>query len=574
MKPTIFIKIFGGYLLIILVFTCLLLFFSISTIKNFYLDTLANDLENLGQALKINITKYLQENRQKELDAFIKDFGRKIQTRITIVDQDGIVLADSDEDPKAMKNHKFRPEIAAAFRGQTGRSLRFSNTVKADMLYVGLPVERGGQISEVVRVSLYVSHINLLFSNLRANIGKIVLILFLISLFGAFVFSRNLSKPIKEMKQASEKIASGDFATRVFLKNRDELKDLAESLNSMTERIRDLFEELSRQKDELGGILSTIADGLLVIDNQGKVLFSNEIFQNIFQTDKPEGKFYWEVIRDNRFNEYIRKIQTEKKDLIEEISRNGRYYECRATFLSSREESVISLHDITETRRTEKMKKDIISNISHELRTPLTAIKGFVETLEEGVDEKYRSYVDIVHRNTDRLINIVKDLLLLSELEEREVKLEIEKVDLYKMIMNILKIFDQEIKQKKLSVEIHSAPELPKIQGDPFKLEQMFINIIDNAVKYTEKGSIMISLGKREESIVIEVKDTGIGIPKEFIPRIFERFYVVDKSRSRKLGGTGLGLSIVKHIALLHKGSVSVESTLGEGTTFSVILPY
>jgi two-component system phosphate regulon sensor histidine kinase PhoR len=303
MKPTIFIKIFGGYLLVILVFTCLLLFFSISTIKNFYLDTLANDLENLGQALKLKIATYLEENQQEELDAFIKGFGRKIQTRITVVDQDGIVLADSDEDPNAMKNHKFRPEIAAAFKGQTGRSLRFSNTVKADMLYVGLPVERGGQISEVIRISLYVSDINLLFYNLRANMGKIVLILFLFSLLAAFVFSRNLSKPIKEIKQASEKIASGDFATRVFLKNRDELKDLAAGLNSMTERIRDLFEELSRQKEELCGILSTIADGLLVVDNQGKVLFSNEIFQNIFKIDKSEGKFYWEAVRDHEFNE-------------------------------------------------------------------------------------------------------------------------------------------------------------------------------------------------------------------------------------------------------------------------------
>ncbi len=574
MKPTIFIKIFGGYLLIILVFTCLLLFFSINTIKDFYLDTLANDLESLGQALKLKIVSYLEEDRHDELDTLVKDFGKKVQTRITVVDQDGIVLADSDEDPNAMRNHKFRPEIAAAFRGQTGRSLRFSNTVKADMLYIGLPIERNGQISEVIRVSLYVRETNRLFSNLRQNIGKTVLILFLISLLGAFIFSRNLAKPIKEIKQASERIASGNFAARVFLKNRDELKDLAEGLNSMTERIGDLFEELSRQKEELVGILSTIADGLLVIDKQGKILFINEIFQNIFQIDKPEGKFYWEAVRDREFNEYIKKIQTERKDLSEEISRNGRYFLCRATFLRLREEIVVSLHDMTETRRIEKMKKDFISNVSHELRTPLTAIKGFVETLEEGVDEKYQSYVEIVHRNTDRLINIVKDLLLLSELEERETKLEIEKIDLHKMMVNILKIFDQEIKQKKLSVEVHADPTLPPIKGDAFKLEQMFINIIDNAVKHTEKGSLTILIGKRAESLIIEIKDTGIGIPEEHIPRIFERFYVVDKSRSRKLGGTGLGLSIVKHIALLHNGSVSVESTVGEGTTFSVILPF
>jgi two-component system phosphate regulon sensor histidine kinase PhoR len=573
MKKPIFIKIFGGYLLIILVFTSLLLFFSISTIKNFYIDTLANDLENLAQALKTKIVTYLEENREEDLDAFVKSFRRNIQARITVVDQDGIVLADSDEDPKVMNNHKFRPEIAAAFRGKPGRSARFSNTVKANMLYVGIPVERDGRISEVIRVSLYVSDIDRLFSALRINIGKIVLILFIISLLATLILSRSLSKPIQRMKQASERIASGDFTTRVFLKNRDELRDLAESLNSMTERIRDLFDELSRQKEELSGVLSTIADGLLAVDKQGKILFNNEIFRSIFQIHNPEGKFYWEAIRDREFNAFIKRIQTEKNDLFIEIRRDDRYFLCRATFLSLREEIVVSLHDLTEPRRLEKMKKDFISNVSHELRTPLTAIKGFAETLDEGVNEKYRSYVSIIHRNTERLINVVKDLLLLSELEERGIELEIEKVDLNEMIENILKIFDQETKRKKINVEVHSDSDLPNIRGDPFKLEQMFINIIDNAVKYTEKGNITILLGKRDEYIFIKIKDTGIGIPKDNISRIFERFYVVDKSRSRNLGGTGLGLSIVKHIAILHGGRVEVDSLVGAGTTFTVVLP-
>jgi two-component system phosphate regulon sensor histidine kinase PhoR len=313
MKGTIFLKVFGGFLLVILVFTCFLLLFSLSTIKNFYLDTLAHDLENLGEALKLKVIPYLENNGQVELDAFIKKFGCDINTRITVIDREGVVLADSDKDPRVMNNHKFRPEIAMAYRGETGRSLRFSNTVGADMLYIGLPIERNGQLSEVLRVSLYVEDINRLYAGLRTNLWRIIIILSLLSMAGAFFFSRTLSRPIKKMKLASERIALGDFGARIFLKNRDELKDLADRLNSMTERIQYQFSEMSRQKEELNSILSSIADGLLAIDRHGKILFSNKIFQDIFHAEHKDGKFYWEAIRDRKFNEFIKEVQVTKK---------------------------------------------------------------------------------------------------------------------------------------------------------------------------------------------------------------------------------------------------------------------
>jgi two-component system phosphate regulon sensor histidine kinase PhoR len=574
MKHTIFLKVFGGFLLVIIAFTCFLLLFSLSTIKNFYLDTLAHDLEKLGEALKIKAIPYLENDRYEELDTFVKKFGADINTRITVVDRKGVVLADSDEDPLVMNNHQFRPEIAPAYEGMTGRSLRFSNTVGADMLYIGLPIERKGQISEVLRVSLYVEDINRLYSGLRLNISRIIIILSFLSLMGAFFFSRSITRPIKKIKVASERIASGDFSARVLLKNRDELKDLAEGLNSMTERIQSQFSEISRQKEELNSILSSIADGLLAIDKQGKILFSNDVFRGIFQAENPEGKFYWETIRDREFNDFIKDVQLGEKRKPKELERDGRLFLCRAIQLSSREEIVISVQDLTEARQVEQMKKDFISNVSHELRTPLTAIKGYVETLKDEVDQKNRNYVDVIERHTNRLINIVKDLLVISELEDGETKLEFEKIDLNRMIKNILRIFDQKIKQKHLSIEIHIDSDFPTIHGDPFRLEQMFINILDNAVKHTEKGKIEIfMINEDKENVSIAIQDSGIGIPKSHLSRIFERFYVVDKSRSRKLGGTGLGLAIVKHISILHNGKVTAESILGEGTRITVILP-
>jgi len=253
---------------------------------------------------------------------------------------------------------------------------------------------------------------------------------------------------------------------------------------------------------------------------------------------------------------------------------HDRIFLCSATFLKSGEEVVVVFHDITQVKNIEKIKKDFVVNVSHELRTPLTAIKGFVETLEEEVDGKIQHYIDIIKRHTDRLINIVRDLLLLSELEEKGVTLEIEEVNVKNTVERIIPLFEQRLREKNLTLNLKVEGNLPPIKADPFKLEQMFMNLMDNAVKYTEKGGVFISVKKvREQKVCIEIQDTGIGIPKEHLPRIFERFYVVDKSRSRSFGGTGLGLSIVRHIVLLHNGSIDVESSPGSGTTFSITLP-
>ena len=233
-----------------------------------------------------------------------------------------------------------------------------------------------------------------------------------------------------------------------------------------------------------------------------------------------------------------------------------------------------TLYDITKIKNLEKTKKDFVSNVSHELRTPLTAIKGFVETLEETTnDDENKHYLNIIKRHTDRVINIVEDLLLLSELEEESSSLELEDVNLKGLIENILKIFDQRLREKNLVLKFKADKNLPLIKADPFKLEQVFINLIDNAIKYTERGEVMISVSQNDKGLITEIQDTGICIPKEHLSRIFERFYVVDKSRSRKLGGTGLGLSIVKHIVLLHNGKIDVENIPGTGTKFIVTLP-
>ncbi len=584
MKRSIFSRIFAGYLLIVFALSGLILIFSFKTIKDHYIDTFTANLKNLGIILKLKITPLLEENRRVDLDNFVKKWGKEINTRITVIAPDGEVYADSEKDPSSMENHRDRPEVVKALEGGIGRSLRYSSTVKEDMLYVAMPVEKEGKVIGVVRVSIFLKQIKALMQDLRRRISEVALLVIIVSLLGAALFARSLSRPIRDLARASHRVAAGDFDARVFLKSKDELGELGKSFNYMTEKIKTLFTDLALQKEELDSIIFSIQEGLLVLDKEGKIVLSNESFRKIVQEEVPSsrsvsvseyrGKFYWEVVRESRLGELVEEVRRKKENLSGEIELNGRNYLCSATFLGAREGIIVVLHDITEFKKLEKMKKDFVVNVSHELRTPLTAIKGFVETLEEEIDQQQKHYLEVIKKHTERLINIVQDLLLLARLEEKEVALEWEEVNLKNLIEDVARIFEEKVKDKGLTLRLEVEEDIGSIKGDTFKLEQMFINLVDNAVKYTEKGEVKISL-RREGSVgvKIEIQDTGIGIPAEHLERIFERFYVVNKSRSRRLGGTGLGLSIVRHIVLLHNGEINVESTPGAGSKFVIILP-
>ena len=237
--------------------------------------------------------------------------------------------------------------------------------------------------------------------------------------------------------------------------------------------------------------------------------------------------------------------------------------------------TVVTFHDLSETRHLEKLKKDFIANVSHELRTPLTAIKGYAETLVEETTDSGRRYLDVIRRHTDRLIDLTSDLLTLSELEEKSLGLQKEIIDWQEMLAGIRALFEKRLLEKKLSLDISLPENLEQIafSGDRFRLEQMFINLLENAVNYTEKGGIAVQLSTSAGRLRIEIRDSGVGIPAEHLPRLFERFYVADKARSRQTGGTGLGLAIVKHIVGLHNGEIEVQSTPGMGTVFIIAFP-
>jgi len=413
--------------------------------------------------------------------------------------------------------------------------------------------------------------IEILLRSMRTGALELAAVIVALSLLIAFFFSHAVSSAIRELGRASKRIAGGDFGTRVNLRTGDEIQELSESFNDMAERIERSFTEISESREELEGILSSMSEGLLVLDSQGKIQLANRSAREIVGADGMISRCSWEVIRSSRLNELLE--QAPQQPVSGEIELGEKVYLCSLTPVRSGKTRVMLLHDITGMKRLEKIKKDLVVNVSHELRTPLTAIKGFTETLMEECSGDHQEYLRIIKRHTDRLMNIITDLLDLSELEVEETRLHVEDVCIGELIENVLDLFGPVLARKNLTAVIEGTQAGVVIKADPFRLEQLFTNLVDNAVKYTENGGITVSLGSSQNIAVIKIADTGVGIPREHLGRIFERFYTADKSRSRRLGGTGLGLSIVKHIVTLHRGTIHVTSRPFQGTTFTITLP-
>lgn len=574
MKRSILSKSFSGYLLVIILLSILILIFTPYAVKPYFHGRIKDDLEHLALLLEEYLR--LHEGRSaQELDTLVKDLGRKLNTRITVIDLNGTVTADSEEDPSRMENHKHRPEIKKAIEGNTGTDIRLSRTVNQEMLYVAVPLKRSGNTVGVVRVSVFLKEIDSLLGRLKINIYSVSLIVILLSLVIALIFSKTLSSPIRALVKSAGKIADGDFNTRVSLKSKDELKDLGDSFNIMAEQIQSLFNEQKIQKEEFASIISSIREGILVINGQNVITLCNKGAEHALGDIQLTGRLYNEAVEDQPFRKFIREAIKEQKESSGEIEYKGRYFLCSTTHVQAKKETILLLHDITGIKEMEKLKKDFIANVSHELRTPLTAIKGYIETLAGEVDHKNSEYVEILKRHTDRLVNIVHDLLVLSSFEEKGFELDREYISPEKAIDEVIKMFTQKCSVKGLALKSDCEPGLPDIYADPIKIEQALVNLIENSIRYTEQGEIVVSARKTENNMLqIEVRDTGIGIPLKYQDRIFERFFVVDKSRSREMGGTGLGLSIVKHIIQIHGGVVGVQSQPGEGSVFRLLISF
>jgi len=531
-----------------------------------------SNLVEIAYMLEPTIKEKFLSDDEIKIDEYVKSLKSEKEFRLTIIKPDGSVIADSILDPTLMENHKSREEIIEALNGQIGKSIRYSSSTKEDMLYISLPVyDSFNNIISIIRVSLSLKELNSLINRTILNIVLISLIGLSIGLILSFYYSRYFLSNINEIKNFLKELSKKNYGKKIIIKKQDEFGEIAQYLNVLSSELEENIKSYDKEKAEINTILSSIEEGVLVINSDGLITLYNQVFENIIKEIDIINKHYWEVVKNIEIVDFIKNILKTKEIQKKEIYIKNKNYLIKGFYLKTINEFVFTFFDTSSIKKIEEVKRDFVRDASHELKTPLTAIKGFVETLEEEVEEK--KYIEIIKRNVDRMINIINDLITLSKLEDKDVVLEISEFDFIEMINNVIKIFSNKIKERNLKIKIDTDNYNTKIKGDPYKLEQVFINLIDNAIKYTEEGGININYYLKEDNAVIEIIDTGIGIPEEHLDRIFERFYVVNKSRSKELGGTGLGLSIVKHIITLHNGKIEVESEVGKGSKFIITIP-
>ena len=546
---------------------------------------------NLKHDLLLN--KNLLENElKKDIDSsdtplLAKRIGKSLDVRVTIISPEGIVKGDSeieDNELRNIENHITRPEIQGAIKEDFGESRRFSTTKKTNMLYMAVPLGEKGTLG-FLRLAMPLSEIEHVESRIQKTIAAALVLGLILTLALGAIISAMISKPLVEMSIIAKKMTKGDFSKKIYTRSNDEIGDLANVLNYMAEEIKNKMKKISYEEAKLNTVISSMFEGIMLTDEKGQILMMNPSLRKLFLIDSPpEGKRPIEILRNNDIQDMVDNIIKEHRRLAKEENLTGPAGE--KTILVNgapvikdavMEGVILVFHDITELRRLERVRQDFVANVSHELRTPLSNIKGYSETLLGGAmrdTANSKEFIDIIYRESERLSKIIDDLLDISRMESGKVKMVFLPVEAGPAIKKVVDVLKNSTAGKSINIELSIQDNLPKMLADEGRFTQVLLNLLDNAIKYTpERGNIRITVSKKENFVQIEVADTGAGIPEKDIPRIFERFYRVDKARSRELGGTGLGLSIVKHIVQAHGGEVGVTSTLGKGSTFSFTIP-
>ena len=566
MKKTFLFKVFVAFSILISAVILIISVFCVRTLKKQSLKNAVDELKNIVETIEFVIQDLSQT---KDVEKKLLSIARKTQTRITILTTEGNVLLDSEKDPKEMQNHSDRPEFQQAMKNEYGTSIRWSPTLEEYMVYYA-KLDKKKNI--VIRASFPLSRQK--EEPIGDSFFSLTIVILISGLIISFIMAKILTLPVYEILRFSENIKEIHNVNQSIIKRKDEIGKIMENIRDIATRTKEVFERKKVTEEEIDKFIEMISFPIAIIDAKGDIKISNSYFDSLFDIQKEKG-FWWEKIKNFDVIATIKNIAEKKASIEKEIKIREKFYLCKGTMLKDNNSILLVLIDITAMKEIQEKKREFVTAVSHELKTPLTAIKGYIETIEENTENpENQEFIRIVKHHTERLEKIVEDLITLAQLEKENPDIEMKNVNLVKVAKDVVMLFEKKAKEKGIEITL-KYDEIPEIKGDQFRLEQMLINLVDNAVRFTEQGSIKISLSyEKEKSMVkIEVSDTGIGIEKFHIPKIFERFYVVDKARSRKTGGTGLGLSIVKHIVLLHNGTIEVQSSSGKGTTFTINLP-
>lgn len=523
--------------------------------------------------------------QQAALQSRVKALGEKIGTRLTVIGIDGNVLADSDEIPGLMNNHGDRPEVLLAHSSAIGTATRYSQTLGQRMRYLALPIDSGGDTIGWVRTSLPLTSITSRLAELRNAVLVGAAVAAVVALGLGFLFARRVTRPVLSMAVAAESIAAGDYEKQVEIGSNDELGALARAFNVMSRHLRTSILTINADRRKLTAILSSMVEGVVAADRDERVVHMNAASGRMLGVEPSHAlsQPIWSTIRVREVSEAISEALQREKVVHRVVRLPGspdRILDLHASPLDSGNGVmagvVLVLDDITQLRRLETMRRDFLGNVSHELKTPVTAIRALVETVLDDPQmpsDMRRRFLRKVRTQAERLSSLVSDLLSLSRFESESEALDIEPIDVREPVEASIRALS--VPAAAAGVEIQGdLPAQPvTVVGDPEALQQAVTNLIDNAVKYAQADTIAVRVAATGDDAFIEVEDDGLGIEPRHHERIFERFYRVDKARSRELGGTGLGLAIVKHITLAHSGSVCLDSQTGEGSTFQLRLP-
>jgi len=581
-------QLYPTYLIVTVIALVAVTWYCSHFFRYFYIDQTRKKLMTLAYVVAEQMSTSLQAKDFREIDRVCKQLGRasKKETRFTVMLPSGKVIGDSDEDPAQMANHSDRTEMRKVLSDGYGWSLRLSPTLGKNMMYVAVPIKDNSEVKAVVRTAIPATAIDDALKSLYIKIlwGGLATAFCVAGL--SLLISRRISKPIVEMKKIAEMFASGDLDHRLLVLGTGELDSLANAINRMATQLQERFATITDQRNELEAVLSSMIEGVVAVDGQGRIVSINKAAASLLDIElsKGQNRNVEEVIRNVDLQNFINSTLNSKVPTEADISlptKGDRLFQLHGASLPTRAGgrtgAVIVLNDITKMRRLENVRRQFVANVSHELKTPVTSIQGYVEALLEGAikdPQQAERFLRIIAKHSDRLNSIIEDLLTLSRLEEDRERKEtsFEVTELKPVLASAIELASIKAEDKQMKIQLVCDEQIA-VRMNTALLEQAVLNLVENAIKYSPLGGdVRISVEQNGKEVAITVKDNGCGITQEHLPRIFERFYVVDKGRSRKLGGTGLGLAIVKHIAQVHGGSVTVESSLGKGSTFTIHL--
>lgn len=594
------------HLLILLLTIIGVAWYSSATFDEFYIEETGANLENQATLVKAQVVGLMAEPDADHLREFVVNSGRESGIRITIILPDGKVIADTNEDPERMDNHRRRPEIDTAFGGTPGRSLRFSNTLGQRMLYSAVPLYKtdahddqasmNDRIIAVLRLAKPVTAIDSALDDIRFKLSVGAVLAIIGAFILSFLVSKNISRPLEDMTRGAQQYARGDFSKRMLLSGKTtaskEIASLASAMDQMASQLDEKINTIISQRNQLEAVFSSMVEAVIAVDWEERIISINDAAAQTFGVERQgaAGKLIHEVIRNTALHEQIERIlQTnlpfEDEIILENGGEGSIYLQTNVVSLHGGESETIGalivLDDVTRMRQLESMRTEFVANVSHELRTPITSIRGYVETLLDGaLDEREdaEKFLEIVLFQSEQLEEIIDDLLALSRIEReaKDSQIDFEHQQLKQVLEEAIEICRPKAEEQGVRLQL-DCPDHLALKFNQTLLEQAIVNLVLNGITYSEKEQeVVVSAAETEvhgeRKVRISVKDHGIGIKKEHLPRLFERFYRSDKARNRKAGGTGLGLAIVKHIVQAHGGQVEVESSPGEGSEFVIIL--